>query len=1233
MFKKLKKINNILDIQNLDKLINFDMNEEMKKMNENLDNEILKKIINFDIDIEMNKLNKLIEKNTKNINNNNNISNINIESANSNIKPQIIDNLNNNDKIIFKSKINFIFSEILKNLLIKKNEDQLIFSRDKNEYGTKYFYLINKNDRNYYIDNGINYYELLHKNDDNNDISFKLYLDIDISLDKNNINNDDNTIDNYIINLCDKIILELNKKYNLNILNEKNNYYVLIASTNEKISYHIIFNNLLFNSIKYMKEEMNYLKLVFSEDILFKNNFIDLNPYKTNQQFRLYNNSKFNKNNKLVFSKYHITELNKTDNIIDDKFIDNYIETHKYNTFITTFKQNNIINIINENNDIKKLDINDIKKNNNFCDNYNINNNIIIQSQKDLLEHLKFNDYKKLFMILENFKNDYYDTNNKWWKIIEILKQFYNDYSIIIRFSKLSKKYNDDIEKNNKKIYDKIILKKISYEEFNKNIRILLKYLELSNKDIYNKINKDIKQLNIFKLQYEQYYEQKKLKQIEDYYSIKDKQYKNINFIDIKKDELTHIEDKYFLNKNIIMNNNNYEVIILKSDMGSGKNTTIYNYINQMKDTYQSILIISARILYSINIIKEFKEKCDIDFVDYRENKNNIFNDNYLCISIYSLCKIDIEKKYDLIIFDETETNLNVFQSHNCHKNYRENYERLEKLFKSAIKIICADRDINKTSLDFIETFNKKTILLNNENIFYNKLCIQYKFKDTLLKKMYDDIKNNKKVVLFNNSKKAIQSIEKNLKTEYPNKKIICHYSNSEDNKKLKKSNINNLWDCDILLYNICITVGISYDKKNHFDSFYAIVDNVNMRDFFQSTLRIRNFNENKINVYLTDNKTLFNKELNNNLLEDDNKVKNLIDEFKNDIENDFKTDKKNNLLDMLKLFVQNNPNMSITDFYYSLIIVMPNNLKNIRLRALIEKKLNENSFIIFKYFLSKQNYTYELNENKDDFDGIDKLKINDDEFYDNILKIYNELLLKCGNEKNINLFINNERNNLNSKYNMDDLTYVKNYIYFNHKFEINKDDKKYCHYSMKKDIFLDYLDNKHSYHNFYNHYKKTNIFNIYLNKINNGEYIEMIDNLYEKKNIINDIFNKLDITDNIYKTKKYNKDALNDVIEYIDNNKDNLIKNFNLRIQNKLDYDNIIILRKILKLYGINILSDKKNRYKILEPINKNIVNIKLKEYEDKKIFLDVFINENEIIHNYNDFNDIIIDNNKNEI
>ena len=84
-----------------------------------------------------------------------------------------------------------------------------------------------------------------------------------------------------------------------------------------------------------------------------------------------------------------------------------------------------------------------------------------------------------------------------------------------------------------------------------------------------------------------------------------------MSYIEISKNNLTSVGDKFYLNGQLMIEKlKNHHIILVKSKYSTGKNQSLYNYINTIKP--KSILVIGCSVAYSSNIITEFKKHCNI---------------------------------------------------------------------------------------------------------------------------------------------------------------------------------------------------------------------------------------------------------------------------------------------------------------------------------------------------------------------------------------------------------------------------------------------------------------------------------------------------------------------------------------------------------------------------------------------------------------------------------------------
>ena len=1173
-------------------------------------------------------------------------------------KNEISNNIIKVEKKVKTNKIgDFIFTKIIDAInyrIENKLSNYILLSNDikKNE-AYKQYILINENKKINYIESDKNAYEILLKYDETQ--NYKLYLDIDKDISKKeltDINNDEinylnkfiknGEIDHYnfyieLIEFINKLINYIKNVYNYDFENNNddiyNQIYVVKSQSITKISYHIIFNNIIFKHINHMKYFMKNMIHILKDENLIKYNYIDVIPYMTNQNLRLINNTKIGKNNKLVFCENHISKIYEkieNNNIKLNDFIQDYKLKNKINTFIITNKDVNINIDIDEYTKITISKKDDIINNkiiekkekkeiiNNNDDNIKGKFNIEF-SDIDIIEINNLIDDKiilnKIIDIIKPLNKSKY---NIWFYIIKAIKILTNDINLYEDFNGNFHNKTDNINIWNNLNFDNNIKEKFE------SIYSLFIHLQKLDINYYNEILNKYKNINNIIKSYNSHYN---IKFPINFYKIDD------NLINekiiLKKEDLTNENNKYFLNKDIIINayNNNYNNIIIKSGLGTGKSVSVCNFLAyylKNKNKNASILIISPRISYSNSINQTLENELKIKFDIYNDSTIKINDSNRLILSVFSLARI--ERNYDIIVLDEIESIINVFKSKECHIDYLKNYNIFYDLIKNSLVNLFLDGDINNSTLKLCNDIKNKNSILYINNINFKKRNVNiYTNLSNIENKLNEDIKNKKKIVIFHYSKNKIINLKKIYELNYPDKKIIVHYSGSKDNNLLEKKDdknnfisINNIWDkADILIYNSSITVGIDFNK-NYFDKVYIFNDLINLtRDVIQSINRIRYYKDDEINLYNPHKGkndcedeiliNIFNEDQMENLINDVIKDELFINEYNSYIDNnnDYNKIVNNGYIDNCGIdynLIKKNDNykdgkiisdyMNMKEYFKNKYSNMSELMKILFNRSFEEHQLNKkysNSFFI--YFFLNNGYNINIINEKL---NISKNSEEEDEIYKICEDLYNECYEnyfgystdECENKiKYMNddillkYIIENQKNHNKLFKHNDDYNKIKTFIIFNKKYNVNEFD------NINK-VFKFFMSSTNiKYFRRYNEY--INDISVY-DKINNKLKLYNCIEVINKNEYILD-----EIRTNILKLSNINKDNINKVIQ---------CKKNDIKIAFKYIEDNIEKIKEITEYK--NIYNDNKNNKNLLYVLYKNIIkyyNIDV-SYVDKK-------------------------------
>jgi hypothetical protein len=295
--------------------------------------------------------------------------------------------------------------------------------------------------------------------------------------------------------------------------------------------------------------------------------------------------------------------------------------------------------------------------------------------------------------------------------------------------------------------------------------------------------------------------------------------------------------------------------------MGTGKTSRIKDYI--MENNVRRVIILSPRQIFAQNLTNDLNNL----FTNTRDKFKSYLNINTpkelcntdrLVIQMESLFKLNYNfHPYDLLIMDESESNLKQFSSRKTMKMIRDCVNIFEQLLSTSSRVMCADAFITQRTIDCIKNFIPPHQIHIIENTFIPDPREAIEIEDFInfKLKILDSLDKGKKVVsVFASSTKA-QEFFHEMVNYYTNKgetmpKHKFYYAQQCDNSNNLK-NIEEEWsNIQLLLYTPLITVGVNFDPAIiHFDEIfiYGSAMSCTVRDIFQSSMRVRKLNNNKL--------------------------------------------------------------------------------------------------------------------------------------------------------------------------------------------------------------------------------------------------------------------------------------------------------------------------------------------------------------------------------------------------
>jgi len=308
---------------------------------------------------------------------------------------------------------------------------------------------------------------------------------------------------------------------------------------------------------------------------------------------------------------------------------------------------------------------------------------------------------------------------------------------------------------------------------------------------------------------------------------------------------------------NMVENVKKYNIISIKSPMGTGKSYSLKQVFKDKKN-YKNILYFSCKRAFSCAMSSDFKEYGFKNYLDI-EDKSKIQNYNRVICSVESIHYV--KDKYDLVIIDESETITNNLMGKMYIKNNPiDGANKIIKLIKNSNKILLMDAYLSQRSFNFLkdvigeeEIKEKKCLYLKNNFKYEQRTYNDTDNKGTFTKKIEETLKKGKRCVVVCGSYSLCQTIkndaiENNIDT-------LCYDSK---NPLPLNFNVNEGWTkCQLLIYTPTITAGISYSNPLYkFDNLFIYSVNkgsCNFRDTIQAHKRIREFTNNHIYICIND--------------------------------------------------------------------------------------------------------------------------------------------------------------------------------------------------------------------------------------------------------------------------------------------------------------------------------------------------------------------------------------------
>lgn len=279
---------------------------------------------------------------------------------------------------------------------------------------------------------------------------------------------------------------------------------------------------------------------------------------------------------------------------------------------------------------------------------------------------------------------------------------------------------------------------------------------------------------------------------------------------------------------------------ILKSHLGTGKTKQIRDYLEKTKP--KSVLILSPRIIFASSIYLDFKKVLPNLNLYYNKPKGKPIDDPFVVCQMESIWRLS--SSYEVIVCDESESNLTQFRSSTMQANFEKCVETFQRLVKEAKHVLWTDAFITDKTIDTaIALAPRKAKITYSENTFcpYNRNAILIKDVGQLANVLCNLVSQGKKVVCPVGSKRVGEELAALLVKDCK-AKLCLITSGTDDVIKREMENVNAFWvRYDVVIYTATITVGVNFDVP-HFDVMCMYTNSITstVRDMFQGSVRSR---------------------------------------------------------------------------------------------------------------------------------------------------------------------------------------------------------------------------------------------------------------------------------------------------------------------------------------------------------------------------------------------------------
>lgn len=290
----------------------------------------------------------------------------------------------------------------------------------------------------------------------------------------------------------------------------------------------------------------------------------------------------------------------------------------------------------------------------------------------------------------------------------------------------------------------------------------------------------------------------------------------------------------------------NTRLLVLAWSLGAGKTTKLEELFEQRKRA----VALSPRIA----LTSQMAERLDaIDYLDCDYHK--IKHDKVAC-TINSAGRIDIlennrVKPLDILAFDEPEQSLPVVLGNDMLMKNESGplYEQIRFLVRNSRLVALTDAFASPETVQVIQRMmgidDSQVQIERHRYVDPEKEFVFLPDSAHLLKKMYKLLEKDKRLAIACTGREDAKATEKEVKRQFPDKKVLCIHADSDKSARLTLSNPNECWkEYDVVIWSPTVSSGVNFDVPEHFDHvmlFARSIPGIGWTDLMQMIARVRN--------------------------------------------------------------------------------------------------------------------------------------------------------------------------------------------------------------------------------------------------------------------------------------------------------------------------------------------------------------------------------------------------------